>query len=137
MKFTYDQVLAAYRSVVTCMTQNTGEPDWTALQNAILGAGLPPAAAMGILSSLVDNRSAMKDGAMPIRILHPIEVDLLTSEAYGHFLTAVRLGLIGMNNVESLIEELAGVEPLPIQFEALERAIARRWRFHLRNYYVH
>lgn len=92
-----------------------------------------------ILASLEDNieNNFLNGTNKPLRILHHVEQDILSSDAYGLLLKCIRLGVLNIIMVENLVEEIASLGSLPIKEERVARGMVKRWRFHLKNQKVH
>ena len=69
----------------------------------------------------------LPDSPIPQRILHQLESELLTSEAYGLLLKSLFSGITTPSDAEELIEDIAGKEPLPIQKSTMLRALTSSW----------
>lgn len=140
MEIAFEQAHSAYQGTIAFLREHSRKgvhPDWSKLQKKLQGSGLSPLHSQAILASLIEAKQFREGQALHIRILHLVERDILSTEAYGLLLDGLRFGLVDVLHVESLLEELAGQESLPISSAALERTLARRWRYHLRNFSVH
>lgn len=113
--------------------------NWKNLSKRLLKLNLSSLQANLILASLEDNiqNTFINGTAKPLRVLHHVEQDILTAEAYGLLLKCIRLGVLDIIMVENLVEEIASLGGLPIKEERIARGIAKRWRFHLKNQKVY
>lgn len=140
MEIAFDQALSAFQSTYAFLREytrkNTALP-WEKLEIQLQSSGLDRLHRQAILASLVDSVSLRAEHPVQLRILHMVEKDILSPEGYGVLLDGLRFGLVEVQHVESLLEELAGQENLPISAQALERTLARRWRYHLRKFAIH
>lgn len=140
MEIAFEHALSAYQGTIAFLREHSRKghtPEWAKLQKILIQTGLSSLHSQAILASLIDAREIRDSHPLHIRILHLVERDILGTEAYGLLLDGLRFGLVDVLHVESLLEELAGQESLPISATALERTLARRWRYHLRNFAVH
>lgn len=63
----------------------------------------------------------------PVRILHQLERDYITPEAYGLFLQALRSGILQARDSEGFLEKMANKHQLPIELHQLEDGLATFW----------
>jgi hypothetical protein len=92
-----------------------------------------------ILASLENNiqNTFINATNKPLRILHHVEQDILSADAYGLLLKCIRLGVLDIIMVENLVEEIASLGSLPIKEERIARGVAKRWRFHIKKQKIH
>ena len=104
-----------FDSVVLCL--RSGPKPWGKLSVALRGLGLDKPVADAVL--FWANTQAESSGQTPvkIRILHPMEKEFISVEAYDYFLDLLRLGLIGPMQMEQLIEGCAFMTVLPVNRE--------------------
>ena len=62
-----------------------------------------------------------------IRILHPVEEEVLSTEAWGLLIETISLGMIENQNAEEILEQVAQKGRLPIGRDHLEYGLASRW----------
>lgn len=140
MELAFDQALQAYQQAFSFLRAQPLKGKlvrWENLEKNLRNIGIKQELRQAILASLVDAVEVRVQNPIPLRTLHLVEKDILSSEGYGLILEGLRFGLIQIQHVESLLEELAGQESLPISAAAIERTLARRWRYHLRKFSVH
>jgi hypothetical protein len=93
---------------------------WTALAGDLTALGLDKAT-RDILLGWADSRASQaRSEPLKLRLLHPLERDLLTSEAYGYMLDVYRLGLLGILGFEQVLEMSATLTQLPATREQVE-----------------
>ncbi|MGL1936792.1 MAG: hypothetical protein OCD01_17320 [Fibrobacterales bacterium] len=63
----------------------------------------------------------------PYRVLHDMEKELISPEAYGFMLESIRLGFIETTQTEFLLEEMALKEHLPISLSVIKRTMVKNW----------
>ena len=112
---------------------------WEKLNTKLSDSNLNTTQVNLILASLEDNiQNTFVNGTnKPLRILHHVEQDILTADAYGLLLKCIRLGVLDIIMVENLVEEIASQGGLPIKKDRIARGISKRWRFHLKNQKIH
>lgn len=70
----------------------------------------------------------------PLRVLHQVEREYITPEAYGLFLQAMQSGILAVQESEHFLEKLAQKHQLPIEIEQLEEGLANFWLRKLDTY---
>jgi hypothetical protein len=63
----------------------------------------------------------------PVRVLHHMEREYITPEAYGLFLEALQTGIMTPEDSEKFLEKLASKHHLPIEIHQLEDGLASFW----------
>jgi hypothetical protein len=93
---------------------------WTALAGDLTALGLDNAT-RDILLGWADSRASQAlSEPLRLRLLHPMERELLTTEAYGYLLDLYRLGLLGILGLEQVLEAAATLTRLPATREQVE-----------------
>ncbi|MGL1901174.1 MAG: hypothetical protein OCC49_03480 [Fibrobacterales bacterium] len=67
------------------------------------------------------------DKKFPYRVLHDMEKELISPEAYGFMLESIRLGFIETTQTEFLLEEMALKEHLPISHSVIQKTMIKNW----------
>ena len=75
----------------------------------------------------LENSSKFSWQTKAVRILHPMEREFITPEAYGLFLQVLRSGIVEAKDSEDLLEDIAAKYPLPIQIDILEIQLSEFW----------
>ncbi|MBW8887474.1 MAG: DUF494 family protein [Fibrobacteres bacterium] len=86
---------------------------WDGLAKDLLKLGLSKTAADTLVSWVTVQAEQSRTSPAKIRILHPMEREFISVEAYGYLLELYRLGLIGPPQLEMLIENCAFLTSLP------------------------
>lgn len=61
------------------------------------------------------------------RMLHDLEKDMISTNAYGCLVEAVYFGIISWNDMDSILEEVVSEMSLPISSISIKTIIANRW----------
>lgn len=61
------------------------------------------------------------------RVLHELEKDIITIDAYGLVVEAVYLQLMNWSELDEVMEDLLAQDIMPVNHGALERSLADRW----------
>jgi|TARA_B110000483_G_C18198182_1_gene544003 hypothetical protein len=75
----------------------------------------------------LENSSKFSWQTKAVRILHPMEREFITPEAYGLFLQVLRSGIVEAKDSENLLEDIAAKYPLPIEIDILEIQLSEFW----------
>ena len=70
----------------------------------------------------------------PVRILHPMEREFISAEAYGLFIQSLQSGIIPATESEAILEALASKHPLPLGTHELEGYLAEYWLKQISKY---
>ena len=101
---------------------------WNAFSSELLGGGVPDLAARGAVAALRARLARVeKEGTPPLRQLHQVEREIVSTEAWGLLLDSVRLGLIDGRNTDDILEQTAQRYACPVQRSGVEQALARNW----------
>jgi hypothetical protein len=106
--------------------------DWRALAADLQALGLDAATSDLVIgwagSRLADGRAGaagLPPGILKTRLLHPMEREMLDTEAYGHLLDLYRLGLLDADGFEQVLEHCAQLTRLPATLEQARALTAR------------
>jgi hypothetical protein len=100
--------------------QGPGKHGWTALAGDLTALGLDNATRDTLLGWADSRASQARKEPLRVRILHRMEREMLTTEAYGHLLDFYRLGLLGIPEFEQVLELCATLPRLPATREQVE-----------------
>jgi hypothetical protein len=98
---------------------------WSALASDLSALGLDNATRDALLGWADSVASQSRKEPLKTRLLHPMEREMLTVDAYGYLLDIYRLGLINMLGFEQVLELCATLPRLPAGREQVE-ALTRR-----------
>lgn len=98
---------------------------WTALASDLTALGLDNATRDTLLGWADSRASQALAEPLRLRLLHPMERELLTTEAYGYLLDLYRLGLLGILGLEQVLEGAATLTRLPATREQVETLAQR------------
>ncbi len=111
----------------TALTLPLQSIEWELLHNDLKKIGLNSQIADAFISWASTSLDAIHKGKFPYRVLHEMEKELITKEAYGCMLEAIRLGFIETTQTEFLLEEMALRENLPISLHTMKRTLVKNW----------
>jgi hypothetical protein len=86
---------------------------WTALEVDLTALGLDKGTRDTVLGWADSVASQARSGGLKTRLLHPMEREMLTTEAFGYLLDIYRLGLLGIMGFEQVLELCATLTRLP------------------------
>jgi hypothetical protein len=86
---------------------------WHALAEDLRKLGLNKTTADALVSWVTAQAEQSRTSPVKIRVLHPMEREFISVEAYDYLLELYRLGLIGPPQLEMLIENCAFLTSLP------------------------
>lgn len=98
---------------------------WDGLAKDLIKLGLSKTAADMLVSWATVQAEQSRTIPAKIRILHPMEREFISVEAYGYLLELYRLGVIGPPQLEMLIENCAFLTSLPATREQVARMALR------------
>jgi hypothetical protein len=112
---------------------------FTALNNSLESLGLQQDQVSAINLWIVTHWDDSSHSPIQHRILHELEKDVISVEAYGIMIQAVYLGLLQWSDLEEILEELLSQEIVPVHRKALEKLLAERWfkQFANSNFQIH
>lgn len=127
---TSEQQLMIFRSSRDLLrlqkTGNLTPETWEQLVVRLRANGLCETRIHSVIAGLHDHlRSA--PASPKLRILHPVEQELISTEAWGVLLEAIQLGMIEHHAADDVLEQIAQRARLPIAKENLELGLANRW----------
>ena len=99
--------------------------DWKALAGDLTALGLDKGTRDTLLNWADFRASQARSEGLKVRLLHPMEREMLTTESYGYLLDIQRLGLLGIMGFEQVLELCASLTQLPATREQVE-ALTRR-----------
>lgn len=88
-------------------------PQWDSLAADLHRLGLNKNTADALVSWATSQAEQSRQSPVKIRVLHPMEREFISVEAYDYLLELYRLGLIGPPQLENLIENCAFLTSLP------------------------
>jgi hypothetical protein len=90
-----------------------GNPAWERLADDLRRLGLDKNMADGLVSWASAQAEQSRQSPVKIRMLHPMEREFISVEAYDYLLELYRLGLMDPNSMETLLENCAYLTSLP------------------------
>ncbi|MEO7426248.1 MAG: hypothetical protein ABI036_13755 [Fibrobacteria bacterium] len=94
-------------------TPQTGSPQWDRLAADLRLLGLHKTMADALVSWAAAQAAQSRQTPVKIRVLHPMEREFISVDAYDYLLELYRLGLVGPPQLEQLIENCAFLTSLP------------------------
>lgn len=91
----------------------TVSPQWERLAADLGRLGLPKTMADALVSWASAQAAQSRQTPVKIRVLHPMEREFISVDAYDYLLELYRLGLVGPPQLEQLIENCAFLTSLP------------------------
>jgi hypothetical protein len=98
---------------------------WAALAGDLSALGLDKGTRDALLGWADTQAAQARKEPLRMRLLHPMEREMLTVEAQGYLLDLYRLGLLDMLGLEQVLEHCATLTRLPAGREQVE-ALAQR-----------
>ena len=98
---------------------------WTALAGDLTALGLDNATRDTVLGWADSRASQARSEGLKVRLLHPMEREMLTAESYGYLLDIQRLGLLGILGFEQVLELCASLTRLPATREQVQMLAQR------------
>lgn len=96
-------------------------PAWERLAGDLRRLGLDKNTADGLVSWASAQAEHSRQSPVKIRMLHPMEREFISVEAYDYLLELYRLGLMDPNAMESLLENCAFLTSLPASKEQVQK----------------
>ena len=102
---------------------------WKSFSSELAESGLPRGMVLGAVAAVKARLGRAKEGGKvpPIRQLHQMEREIVSTEAWGLLLESVRLGLIEGRQTDDILEQTAQRSALPVQKTGLEQSLAKNW----------
>ena len=100
-------------------------PQWNSLAADLHRLGLNKTTADALISWATSQAEQSRQSPVKIRVLHPMEREFISVEAYDYLLELYRLGLIGPPQLENLIENCAFLTSLPATREQIGKMALR------------
>jgi hypothetical protein len=100
-------------------------PEWDSLAADLQRLGLNKTTADALVSWASSQAEQIRQSPVKIRVLHPMEREFISIDAYDYLLELYRLGLIGPPQLENLIENCAYLTNLPASRDAIAKMALR------------
>jgi hypothetical protein len=100
-------------------------PEWGSLAADLQRLGLNKTTADALVSWASSQAEQIRQSPVKIRLLHPMEREFISIDAYDYLLELYRLGLIGPPQLEQLIENCAYLTNLPASRDAIAKMALR------------
>jgi hypothetical protein len=113
------------------VTSTASSPQWNSLAADLDRLGLNKTTADALVSWAASQAEQSRQSPVKIRVLHPMEREFISVEAYDYLLELYRLGLIGPPQLENLIENCAFLTSLPATREQIGKMALRAFTEHL------
>ncbi len=108
-------------------------PAWAKLASDLHGIGLNKTIADALIFWANSQAEQSRQTPVKIRVLHPMEREFISVDAYDYLLELYRLGLIGPPQLEMLIENCAFLTSLPATREQIQKMVLRSFSESLEN----
>ena len=102
-----------------------GSPQWERLAADLHRLGINKQLSDALVSWATAQAEQSRQSPVKIRVLHPMEREFISVEAYDYLLELYRLGLIGPPQLENLIENCAFLTSLPATREQIGKMALR------------
>jgi hypothetical protein len=112
-------------------SSSADSPQWNSLAADLHRLGLNKTTADALVSWATSQAEQSRQSPVKIRVLHPMEREFISVEAYDYLLELYRLGLIGPPQLENLIENCAFLTSLPATREQIGKMALRAFSEHL------
>lgn len=103
----------------------TRHPAWERLAGDLRRLGLDKNTADGLVSWASAQAEHSRQTPAKIRMLHPMEREFISVDAYDYLLELYRLGLLDPGSMETLLENCAYVTTLPASKEQVQKMALR------------
>ena len=100
---------------------------WKSFSSELEESGLPRGMVLGAVAAVKARLGRAKENRPPIRQLHQMEREIVSTEAWGLLIESVRLGLIEGRQTDDILEQTAQRSALPVQKTGLEQSLAKNW----------
>lgn len=100
-------------------------PAWEKLAHDLLRLGLDKTMADALVSWANSQAELSRQTPIKIRVLHPMEKEFISTEAFDYILELYRLGLMDPNSMETLLENCAFLTNLPAGREQVQKMALR------------
>lgn len=100
-------------------------PAWESLAEDLRKLGLDKTTADALVSWASGQAEQSRQSPVKIRMLHPMEREFISVEAYDYLLDLYRLGLLDPNSLENLLENCAFLTSLPATKEQVQKMALR------------
>ena len=109
------------------LTVSDAETPWDSLRQSLHAFGVSQSQIDVFLFWASGTLNHIKNKTFPYRVLHDMEKELISQEAYGFMLESIRLGFIEPPQTEFLLEELAIKEHLPLSQAVMKKTLIKNW----------
>lgn len=100
-------------------------PAWERLAQDLRRLGLDKTMADALVSWATSQAEQSRQSPVKIRVLHPMEREFISVEAYDYILELYRLGLMDPGSMETLLENCAFLTSLPATKEQVQKMALR------------
>ena len=122
-----------FDSLVLHMKAGRNRPDrslaaemaWKSLATDLRRMGLEQTVTDALVTWANNQSDQSRRAELRIRMLHPMEREFISMEAYDHMLELLRLGLINQMQMEQLIENCAFLTNLPAGKAQIQKMVLR------------
>lgn len=108
-------------------------PQWSGLATDLNRMGLNKTMADALVSWANTQAEQSRQSPVKIRLLHPMEREFISVDAYDYLLELYRLGLIGPPQLEQLIENCAFLTSLPATRVQIQKMAMRAFSENLES----
>ncbi len=103
-----------HTKILDCLLLHMRNGHWEAMATDLLSIGVAKTQADALLSWASDRSSGARGKPAMMRMLHPMEREFLSSDAYSYLLDLQHLGLLDYHQLEQIIESCAMHTSLPV-----------------------
>ena len=121
----FDSLLSHMKAGRTGSPTLISAATWSKLASDLHRIGLSKTSADALISWANTQAEQSRQTPVKIRVLHPMEREFISVEAYDYLLDLYRLGLIGPPQFEMLIENCAFLTSLPASREQIQKLALR------------
>lgn len=121
------QIFHSSRELLRTRKIKGDQPEtWQLLEEELKKGGVGEMRTRGIIAALHAHLSQSSEHK-PLRMLHPVEKEVVSTEAWGVLIEAIHLGMIENQAVDEMLEQIAQWGRLPIKKESIELSLASQW----------
>lgn len=121
----------AAAGISPAVPSSADSPQWNSLAADLHRLGLNKTTADALVSWAASQAEQSRQSPVKIRVLHPMEREFISVDAYDYLLELYRLGLIGPPQLENLIENCAFLTSLPATRAQIAKMALRAFTEHL------
>jgi hypothetical protein len=100
---------------------------WNRFREELQKGGYEETFRNAVLLWTMENLAHHRKDHFRYRILHEMEKEIITPEAYGLLIKSMHLGIIDLMQSEFIIEDAASRENHPVSYESIRNLITRSW----------